>query len=125
MHGWDANDFVKELNELVSFQSGFAAQLDAVLSGETGDCGMFYSYRNETIVSQAGYNGVPDAWYPTYYAYRVALQDAVNAVNPITTVCDGGGGTIEDATLVQIRITVADIIARGQALLAQAAGLPK
>ncbi len=125
MHGWDANDFVKELNELVSFQSGFAAQLDAILSGQTGSCNLFISYRNETIVSQAGYNGVPDAWYPTYYAYRIALQDAVNAVGPITTVCDSGGGTIDGEILLAIRAVVGDVIARGQALLAQAAGLPK
>jgi len=125
MHDFEANDFRKELNELVKFQSDFLNYMQVVVSsGQTGSCRTFYNYRNEMIVSQAGYRNVPAAWYPLYYEYRLLLQEAVGGVQAITSVCDAGGGTItpeQDQAIIQL---LTSVIERGQGLVARAQAIP-
>jgi len=125
MHPYDSNDFRKELAELVSFNQKFVASLqDLVNNGGTGSCNNFYSYRNELIVSQAGYNDVPDVAYNAYYQYRVLVHEAVGLVGPITAVCDAGGGTITIEQDLAIIAGLTSVIGRAQLVQAEAAALP-
>ncbi len=122
MHPFTPEHFRNELNELVRFQSKFLAYFKTIVeTGVPGRCDLFYGYRNETIVSQAGYNDVPAAWYDLYFQYRVLLVEAVNNVQPITSVCDAGGGTIPLETDLAIIAGLESIVARAQAL--EAAGI--
>lgn len=124
MHAWDPADFRKELNELVSFNYGWVQDMLRVIAGETGDCGAFYSYRNEMIVSQAAYDYVPPEWYSIYYRYRVAVHNAVNAVTAITSVCDAGGGNVTGESMLNMLDALNTVVSIGQGLVAEAAALP-
>lgn len=124
MHGWDAADFRKELNELVRFNYGWSTTIQQIIDTGNGSCNAFYSYRNEMIVSQAAYNDVPKEWYSIYYRYRVAVHTAVAVVSEITSICDSGGGDISYESLVAMRDALNTIVAVGQGLEAEAAALP-
>jgi hypothetical protein len=125
MHPYSSDDFRKELAELVNFNQKFVNTLqDLVNNGGTGSCNYFYSYRNEHIVSQAGYFDVPDVAYPTYYQYRLLVHEAVAAVQPITGVCDAGGGTITIEQDLAIIATLTGVIGRAQQLQVEAVALP-
>lgn len=121
LHAWDANDFRKEIRELSEFNLKFVTLLKALIeSNQTGSCWSFYNYRNELIVSQAGYSAVPNDWYGLYYQYRVLVHESVNSVQPITAICDVGGGTITLEQDLAIIAALTDISARAQQLQAEA-----
>jgi hypothetical protein len=125
IHPFDANDFRKELDELVRFNQRFITGLRYLIdNNQTGSCYSFFNYRNELVVSQAGYSDVPDAWYGLYYQYRVLVHESVNTVGPITSVCDAGGGTITLEQDLAIIDGLTNINAQVAPLQAQAAALP-
>lgn len=125
MHPYTSDDFRKELAELVNFNQQFVSSPQYLVNnGSTGSCNYFYNYRNEHIVSQAGYFDVPEVAYPIYYQYRLLVHEAVAAVQPITGVCDAGGGTITLEQDLAIIATLTNVIGRAQQLQAEAAALP-
>lgn len=125
IHGWDPNDFRNELNELVKFNTDFRAYFQRVVEQkEQGQCYTFYNYRNEMLASQAAYENVPPVWYAIYYEYRVLVHEAFANVQPITAVCDAGGGTVSDEQDLIILQGLASIIDRAQALVLRAAAIP-
>jgi hypothetical protein len=122
---FDAADFRIELNELVRFQYQFLTYFKKIVeTNATGSCPWFFNYRNEMIVSQSGYSGVPDAWYGIYYQYRVIIADAVNNVQPVMDVCSAGGGEIPTEIDLAIIAGLESIVARAQAVETQALAMP-
>lgn len=125
LHPWNADDFRKEIRELSQFNLKFVDVLKWLIeNNQTGSCWNFYNYRNELIVSQAGYNDVPADWYGLYYQYRVLVHELVNSVQPITAVCDAGGGSITLEQDLAIIAALTDISARAQQIQAQAEARP-
>jgi hypothetical protein len=121
---FDPNSLRRELQELVDFQANFLSYFRRVAAGEEGNCRTFYRYRNELIVSQEAYFDVPNAWYDLYYRYRVLVHAAVNNVQPITAVCDAGGGDVPPETDQAIIANLETHIAQAQQLVIEAATLP-
>jgi hypothetical protein len=115
----------KEINELVRFQVAFLDYFRLIVTtGQQGSCHRFYNYRNEMIVSQEAYDDVPDNWYSIYYQYRVLIHEAVANVQPITSVCDAGGGELPEDTDTIIMAKLEQIVGQAQQLEAQAAAMP-
>lgn len=125
LHPWNADDFRKEVRELSQFNLMFIDVLKWLIeNNQTGSCWNFYNYRNELIVSQAGYHNVPADWHSLYYQYRVLVHESVNSVQPITAVCDAGGGSITLEQDLAIIAALTDISARAQQVQAQADAHP-
>lgn len=125
LHPWNADDFRKEVRELSQFNLRFVDVLKWLIeNNQTGNCWNFYNYRNELIVSQAGYNDVPADWYSLYYQYRVLVHESVNSIQPITAVCDAGGGSISLEQDLAIIAALTDISARAQQVQVQAEARP-
>jgi hypothetical protein len=125
IRAFEANDFRKEIAELAKFDRQFVGTLQYLIdSGSTGSCQGFYNFRNELIVSQAAYHDVPEAYYGLYYQYRVLVHRSVDSVQPITAVCDAGGGTITLEQDLAIIAALTDYAAQADQVLAQASTLP-
>jgi hypothetical protein len=75
----------------------FVFYFNYVTAGNVGNCSAALRERDHWL-NAFGFTDVPVAWIGLYYQYRVALSQAVDATEPIATLCAAGGGTLSQET---------------------------
>ena len=81
---------------------GALASIGKVIKGEhSGSCVQFNAYR-ETWLNAPTYFGMGEPWVTIQNDYIAAVNSALQAAEPIHTVCMGGGGFLTEEQEKQI-----------------------
>jgi hypothetical protein len=84
----DAHRNVQRFRELLSFVTE---------SGKAGSCAE-NGYARSALLGAFAYGDVPPVWQPLYFEYIRLLDGTVHVSTPVFTVCEAGGGTIDEET---------------------------
>ena len=99
---FDAGGFIDYLNRAhTSFQTFLSGFGNLVAHGITGSCQWYNQVRNDWL-GMIGFSDVPEAWQSPYSEYRSLINGAFQVTEPIHSICQAGGGSIDDATDRQI-----------------------
>ncbi len=94
-------------------------------TGKPGDCGTFNGWTRLWIVEAPGFTDVPADWQPLYAEYRSLLSQIVSITTEIRPLCSGQGGQVTAETTQAIVIFLTWAYPRTEAMVAEAALLPR
>lgn len=94
-------------------------------TGKPGDCGTFNGWTRLWIVEAPGFTDVPANWQPIYAEYRSLLSQIVNITTEIRPLCSGQGGQVSAETTQAIVTFLTWAYPRSEAMMAEAATLPR
>ena len=84
----DAHRNVQRIRELLSYVTE---------SGKVGSCAE-YGFARSGVMGAFAFSDVPPAWQPLYIEYIRLLDGTAYVTLPVHTVCEAGGGTIDQET---------------------------
>ncbi len=123
---FDADTFARYLGLVRDSYRSFNSEMSLFAqTSKPGDCGTFNGWTRLWIIEAPGFTDVPAAWQPLYAEYRAMLSQIVSITAEIRPLCSGEGGQVTAETTQAIVDFLAWAYPRSEAMVAEAATLPR
>jgi hypothetical protein len=95
--GFDPTAFINSLNDMRLTIEHMGGLLDRLYHGQSQSCAEFLGYY-QALRQRTPYNNLPVAWQGIYSEYNFAAENILNTNDSIRSLCESGGGYLDDLT---------------------------